>query len=110
MEFLVIDNIETFKKYSQFKSLQDFNNNIEQWMIEFTTSERIALKRLIRYVAKVPGISTAKIHTILAAIDGKENGYGISRATFKRMTCKAQKIGLLTVKETVRSNMSQSSK
>ncbi|MGE8081199.1 hypothetical protein [Peribacillus loiseleuriae] len=56
MEFLVIDNIETFKKYCQFKSVKDFNNNIEQWMIEykqhFTTSERIALKRLIRYAAK----------------------------------------------------------
>ncbi|MFJ7977884.1 hypothetical protein ACIQZI_19740 [Peribacillus sp. NPDC096379] len=70
----------------------------------FTTSERIALKRLIRYVAKVLGISTAKINTILAAIDDKANGYEISRATFKRMTCKAKKIGLLTVKETVRTN------
>jgi hypothetical protein len=113
MIFLLTNNIKNFKRHSQFKSLKDFNNNIEQWMIEykhqFTTSELIALKRLIRYSAKVPGISNAKINTILNAINEKANGYGVSRSTFKRMISKAKKIGLLEVKETVRSNQSQSS-
>lgn len=113
MIFLIQSNIQNFKEYSQFKSLKDFNNNIEQWMIEykqqFTPSELIALKRLIRYSAKIYGVANAKINTILDSINEKSNGYGISRSTFKRMIIKAKRIGLLEVKETVRHNMSQSS-
>jgi len=110
---LVNGNITNFKQYSQFKSLKDFNNNIEQWMVDyksyFTKSELIALKRLVRFSAKVFGVSNAKINTILQAINEKENGYGISRSTFKRMVAKAKKIGMLIVKKTVRKNGSQSS-
>jgi hypothetical protein len=113
MEILFIDSIQNFKDYSQFESLRDFNNQIEQWMVEykhlFTPSELIALKRLIRYSAKVYGVSNAKINTILDSIEDKSNGYGISRSTFKRMLSKAKKIGLLEVKETARQNLSQSS-
>jgi len=113
MKTLFIGSIKQFKNYSQFKSLKDFNNNIEQWMVEykhiFTQSELIALKRLIRYAAKIPGIANATINTILNAINEKSNGYGISRSTFKRMITKAKRIGLLEVKETVRLNKSQSS-
>lgn len=110
---IVNGNITNFKQYSQFKSLKDFNNNIEQWMVDyksyFTKSELIALKRLVRFSAKVFGVANAKIDTILQAINEKENGYGISRSTFKRMVAKAKKIGMLIVKKTVRKNGSQSS-
>src|SRR5690606_17771553 len=61
------------------------------------------------FSAKVFGVSNAKIDTILQAINAKENGYGISRSTFKRMVAKAKKIGMLSVKKTVRNNGSQSS-
>lgn len=113
MNLLFSSNIQNFKKYSQFNSIKDFNNNIEQWMAEykhqFTPSELIALKRLIRYSAKIYGVANAKINTILDSINEKANGYGVSRSTFKRMISKAKKIGLLEVKVTVRHNMSQSS-
>lgn len=105
-------NIEQFKHLSQFRDLKDFNNNIEQWMIDlkakFTKSELIALKRLIRFSAKVAGVCNAKIATIVSATHEKD-GMGISRSTFKRMITKAKAFGLLAVYETVRKNGSQSS-
>jgi hypothetical protein len=105
-------NIEQFKHLSQFRDLKDFNNNIEQWMIDlkpkFTKSELIALKRLIRFSAKVAGVCNAKIATIVSATH-ELDGIGISRSTFKRMIAKAKAFGLLTVYETERKNGSQSS-
>ncbi|MEK4125878.1 hypothetical protein NSS60_03115 [Anoxybacillus sp. FSL W8-0382] len=105
-------NIEQFKHLSQFQNLKDFNNNIEQWMIDlkqkFTKSELIALKRLIRFSAKVAGVCNAKIATIVSATH-ELDGVGISRSTFKRMVTKAKAFGLLTVYETERKNGSQSS-
>ncbi|KJE26758.1 hypothetical protein LG52_72 [Geobacillus kaustophilus] len=105
-------NIEQFKHLSQFRDLKDFNNNIEQWMIDlkskFTKSELIALKRLIRFSAKVAGVCNAKIATIVSATH-ELDGIGISRSTFKRMVTKAKAFGLLTVYETERKNGSQSS-
>lgn len=113
MNFLIQSNIKNFKEYSQFKSLKDFNNNIEQWMVEykhqFTPAELIALKRLIRYSAKIYGVANAMIRTILESVEELDFEYGVSRSTFKRMISKAKRIGLLEVKETVRHNMSQSS-
>lgn len=113
MDSILIRGIESFSEFSQFKSLKDFNNNIEQWMIDykhqFTSLELIALKRLIRYSAKVYGVANARINTILNAIKEKDFQYGVSRSTFKRMINKAKKIGLLEVKQTVRNDQSQSS-
>lgn len=110
--FMKAGNIEQFKHLSQFRDLKDFNNNIEQWMIDlkakFTKSELIALKRLIRFSAKVAGVCNAKIATIVSATHEKD-GMGISRSTFKRMIAKAKAFGLLTVYETERKNGSQSS-
>ncbi|MDE8562761.1 hypothetical protein PNH38_02550 [Anoxybacillus rupiensis] len=107
-----VGNIEQFKHLSQFRDLKDFNNNIEQWMIDlkskFTKSELIALKRLIRYSSKVAGVCNAKIATIVSATH-ELDGIGISRSTFKRMVTKAKAFGLLTVYETERKNGSQSS-
>jgi hypothetical protein len=105
-------NIEQFKHLSQFKDLIDFNNHIEQWMTDlkakFTKSELIALKRLIRFSAKIAGICNAKIATIVSATH-ELDGVGISRSTFKRMVTKAKAFGLLTVYETERKNGSQTS-
>jgi len=105
-------NIEKFKTLSQFKDIRDFNNNMEQWMLDikskFTKSELVALKRLIRFSAKVTGVCNAKIATIVSATHNKD-GVGISRSTFKRMIIKAKELGLLIVEETVRKNGSKSS-
>jgi|GEM_PF-3460684 len=109
---MIIGNIEQFKHLSQFTSLKEFNNHIEMWMAEykshFTKSELIALKRLIRFSAKVYGVSTASINTILKATE-KDAGISISEATFHRMKRKAIKIGMLSIYYTVRKNGSQSS-
>lgn len=97
-------NIERFKHLSQFRDLKDFNNNIEQWMIDlktkFTKSELIALKRLIRFSAKVAGVCNAKIQTLVSACH--EKGQEISRSTFERMLRKAKKFGLLIVYNTTK--------
>lgn len=103
-------NIEQFKHLSQFRDLKDFNNNIEQWMIDlkskFTKSELIALKRLIRFSAKVAGVCNAKIQTLVSACH--EKGQEISRSTFERMLRKAKKFGLLIVYNTTKENGKQS--
>lgn len=103
-------NIEQFKHLSQFRDLIDFNNNIEQWMIDlkakFTKSELIALKRLIRYSAKVAGVCNAKIQTLVSACH--EAGQEISRSTYERMLRKAKKFGLIQVINTFKENGKQS--
>src|SRR5699024_6428481 len=105
-------NINNFSYLSQFDNIKDFNNNIEQWMLDikdkFTKSELVALKRLIRFSAKVSGVCNAKIGTIVSATHEKD-GAGISRSTFKRMIIKAKNLGLISVHETVRKNGSKSS-
>jgi N-acetylglutamate synthase-like GNAT family acetyltransferase len=103
--------IEEFFDFSQFDSLKEFNGHIEQWMVEhkgaFSKGELVALKRLVRYSAKIPGVCNAKIGTLLKAIHEEYNGNGISRSTFKRMTLKAKELGILTIYETGRKNGSQ---
>lgn len=105
-------NIENFQHLSKFGDITDFNNHIEQWMVDikskFTKSELVALKRLIRFSVKVAGVCNAKIGTVVSATHDKD-GVGISRSTFKRMVGKAKEIGLLIVRETVRKNGSKSS-
>ena len=105
--------IEVFDQYSQFTSLKDFNNHLEMWLVvhkhEFSKGELVGLKRLARFAAKIPGVSNAKIGTILKAIHKEYHDNGISRSTFKRMILKAKKLQILTVYETERKNGSQSS-
>jgi hypothetical protein len=105
-------NINNFKHLSQFSNIKDFNNHFEQWMLdvkkEFTKSELVALKRLVRFSAKVYGVCNAKIGTLTKATH-ELDGAGISRITFKRMVIKAKQFGLLTVHETERKNGSKSS-
>lgn len=106
-------NIQQFKVYSQFSSLKDFNNQMEQWFVDlkskFSKGETIAIKHLIRFSASVFGVSNAKIGTILKAIHEKLGENAISRSTYKRAIAKAKQFGLLTVYETERKNGSQSS-
>ncbi|MEK4884902.1 hypothetical protein NST81_09410 [Bacillus sp. FSL W8-0223] len=108
---MLMGNIKQFKHLSQFATLKDFNNHIEMWLAEyksqFTKSELIALKRLIRFSAKVYGVSTASINTILNATE--KDGIGVSESTFHRMKRKAVKIGILSIHYTTRKNGSQSS-
>lgn len=105
--------IENFEGYSQFSSLEEFNTHLEMWMAlhkhDFTKGERVGLKRLARFAAKIPGVSNAKIGTVLKAIHADYNELGISRSTFKRMIIKASSLGIFTVYETERKNGSQSS-
>jgi hypothetical protein len=105
-------NILTFEHLSQFNNIKDFNNHVEQWMVEvkvkFTKSELVALKRLIRFSAKITGVCNAKIGTIVSATHQKD-GAGISRSTFKRMITKAKNLGFIAIHSTVRKNGSKSS-
>jgi hypothetical protein len=105
--------IEQFESYSQFSSLIEFNTHMEMWLSaykdDFSKGERVGLKRLVRFAAKIPGVCNAKIGTVLKAIHEEHNGNGISRSTFKRMIQKSIGLGLLTVHETGRKNGSQSS-
>ncbi|MEH7254629.1 hypothetical protein V7111_21190 [Neobacillus niacini] len=105
--------IEAFEQYSQFTSVKEFNTHVEMWLAvkkqEFSKGELVGLKRLVRFSAKVPGVSNAKIGTVLKAINEEYQGNGISRSTFKRMTLKAKELGILTIHETERKNGSQSS-
>ena len=61
--------IEGFEQYSQFTSLKEFNTHVEMWLAvkkgDFPKGELVALKRLVRFSAKIPGVSNAKIGTIL---------------------------------------------
>ncbi|MCK2006098.1 hypothetical protein MZM54_32795 [[Brevibacterium] frigoritolerans] len=98
--------IENFKEYSQFDSLKDFNTTIEMFLADhkkdFTKGELVAFKRLVRYSAKFFGVAHAKIGTIVKAINEKLNGFGISRRTFERMINKAESLGILVRKHTVK--------
>lgn len=86
---------------------------MEMWLLEykheFSKSELVGLKRLVRFSAKVPGICNAKIGTLLKAIHEEYQDNGISRSTFKRMIIKAKEFGMITIQETERKNGSQSS-
>ncbi|MFT9600112.1 hypothetical protein [Mesobacillus sp.] len=105
--------IEGFEGYSQFSSLEEFNRHLEMWLAvhkhDFSKGELVGLKRLARFAAKIPGVSNAKIGTVLKAIHEEYNELGISRSTFKRMISKASNLGIFTVYETERKNGSQSS-
>jgi hypothetical protein len=106
-------NIDQFEQMSQFSSLTEFNHHMEMWLVEhkheFSKGERVGLKRLVRFAAKIPGVCNAKIGTMLKVIHEEYQGNGISRSTFKRMIQKAMSLGIITVHETIRKNGSQSS-
>jgi hypothetical protein len=96
--------IEEFAHLSNFKSLKDFNNNIEMFLAvhkkDFTKGEYIAFMRLTKYCAKVKGVANCKIQTLVSAC--MDTSGGVSRSTAERMIRKAKKLGILTVHNTVR--------
>ncbi|MCQ6276014.1 hypothetical protein JMM81_13820 [Bacillus sp. V3B] len=104
---------EQIEQFSQFQSLEEFHHHMEMWLQhhnkEWTKGERVGLKQLVRFAAVIPGVSDAKIDTILKAIHEEYHNHGISRSTFKRMLGKAKRMGILTVYETERMNGAQSS-
>lgn len=83
-------NIEGFEQFSQFESLKEFNHHMEMWLLDhkrdYTKGELMGLKKLVRFSAKIPGISNTKIGTILKAINQPNKENILSRSTFKRMT------------------------
>jgi hypothetical protein len=101
------------KPCSQFTNLKDFQSHLEIVLLEyrgtFSKGELIGLRQLARFSANIPGVCNAKIGTILEAIHDEYYNNGISRSTFKRMTLKAKKLGLLSIYETKRKDGSQSS-
>jgi hypothetical protein len=105
--------IELFKELSNFKSLKDFNNNLEAFLsiykCDFSKGELICFKVLYRFAAKVFGVANVSINTLLKAISDRYGGVKVSESTFHRMKRKAVKLGILTVKATERKNGSQSS-
>ncbi|MGG4000728.1 hypothetical protein [Anoxybacillus kestanbolensis] len=104
-------NIEQFKHLSNFRDLKDLNNNMEAFLAEhkkdFTKSELICFKALLRYSVKVVGVSNISISKLLQSIS--ERFGEVSESTFHRMKRKAIKLGILTVYTTHRKNGSQSS-
>lgn len=104
-------DITNFKHLSNFNSLKNFNDNIEMWLAdykkEFTKKELIILKRLIRFSAKVYGVSNVSIKNLLKAVELHDN-VKVSEATFHRMKRKAVRLGILTIFTTKRHDNSQS--
>ena len=104
-------NIEQFKHLSNFRDLKDFNNHMEAFLAQhkkdFTKSELICFKALLRYSVKVLGVSNVSINKLLKSIS--ERFGEVSESTFHRMKRKAIKLGILTVYTTHRKNGSQSS-
>lgn len=104
-------NITSFKEFSNFASLRDFNNNIEIFLYthkkDFTTGELCCFKTLLRFSVKCFGISNISITKLLQAVSDKFKT--TSEATFHRFKRKAIKLGILKVEPLHRSNGSQSS-
>ncbi|UOR12180.1 hypothetical protein [Halobacillus amylolyticus] len=98
--------VKKFKKLSQFKDIEGFNNSFEQHMVDhkdsFTKSEMVALRRLVRFSCKVAGVCYAKIQTIVSATHEKGDLGGISRSSFERMLRKAKKLNIVSVHNTMR--------
>jgi len=87
-------SIVQFKGYSRFSSLKEFNTHFELWMSkvkdELSKGELVALKRLVRFSAKLPGVSNAKIGTMLKAIHEEFNGNGVSRSRNTELVIRTQ--------------------
>lgn len=105
--------IEQFSYYSQFQSVEEFNEHMRLWLDgysrQFTKSELLGLKQLTQFAVKVVGVANLKIGTALKVMHESNHVNGISRSTWKRMTIKAKKIGLLQIYELKRESGGQSS-
>lgn len=95
---------DKIKRLIKFKTLQQFNNAFDQWMLDyknkFTKGELQALKRLSYFAAKFPGVAFCKIGTLLKLNYEIKGDGGFSRSTFNRMLVKAKKFGILMIQHT----------
>lgn len=100
------------EQFSLFQTKEEFQHHVVKWVVdyrrEFSKGELVALQKLVYLSTDIPGVCYLTIHTILKEIHREKGGMGISRSTFKRMTRKAKKIGILTIYKTERENGSQS--
>jgi len=91
-------NPEYYKCYSQFKSVKQFNSNIEMWLADhkptFGRKELQAIKVLLRHSVKVAGIATIKFNS-LVRVAAEKFGYVFSIKTAKRAVAKAKQLGML---------------
>ncbi|MBM7096040.1 hypothetical protein JSY36_09760 [Bacillus sp. H-16] len=105
---MVNDHVDSFKRYSQFDSVKEFNAHLNSWLsdpaVKLGKKEVIGLKALSRYAVKVIGVANANVATVLKTAQGQ-----LSRATYKRMIQKAKAAGMVTVYGTVRKSGAQSS-
>ncbi|MFC4619035.1 hypothetical protein ACFO4N_09955 [Camelliibacillus cellulosilyticus] len=96
-------NIERFRSYSQFRSLDEFNQTMAKYMEiyseAFTKGERKALYYLTHFCAKIPGVSNIRLCKLIAYVNQKEP---LSRSTVERMLRKSVRLGILTLYHTVR--------
>lgn len=96
--------INKYKNYSKFSSLEEFNKSIEMFLAVhksiFTKREFVLFRRLTKYGAKVFGVATASIATIIKAAEKYDDVNGVSESTFHRMRRKAVKAGILSVTKT----------
>ena len=105
--------VQQFEQFSQFISLTEFHHHMEMWLVNYkqdlSKGEIVGFKQLVMFTAEIPGVSHAKIKTILNRIHAEYHDHEISRDTFKRMLGKAKRLGILTIYETQRENGSQDS-
>lgn len=94
---------ETYADHSQFAGLDDFNQQFEMWAADI---KRVIPKRqynfitaLKRYMAKVPGISTAKYNTVVLAANDKFN-LPTSRRTAERIMPLLHRFGIVKMFDT----------
>ncbi len=88
------------KQMALFQTEEEFQNHIEKWLLEvkqeFTNSELVGLKQLIR-TSMFPGVTYTTISNLLQGIQSSIECRGISSRTFKRMLIKAKEVGLLNI-------------
>jgi hypothetical protein len=103
--------VQQFEQFSQFISLTEFHHHMEMWLVnykqDFSKGELVGFKQLVFFTTEIPGVSHAKIKTILNTIHTQYHDQEISRDTFKRMLGKAKRLGILTIYEMQRENGSQ---
>lgn len=109
-------NIADFKGHSEFKTLKDYNTNIEMFLAcyksYFTDTEYTLFRRLTMIACntkkEVYGVSFASINYIMKQVNELDFPFtGCSETTFHRMKRKCIKLGILEIKTRVRHNNSQ---
>jgi hypothetical protein len=103
---LTSEVVEDLAAFSLFQSVIEFEQHMEGWLqqcqYDLSRGEMMALKMLMQFSKRVPGVCHEEIGRVLETIWAEYDCFGISRATFKRMRRKAKALGVLSVYETER--------